>query len=409
MKKTKFLTNVLLIAAMIVGILATPLSAKAAGPTSLIHFIDCGSGNATLLESVDSKGNKVFGLIDGGEQAEFSKKVNPYLTSKLGGNKLKFIVFSHLHTDHAGAIVSIIDTYADKNTTLYFKDVSGSLLKYKGNTGDAEAQRFIDRYQEIRSAATEMGMPVTKIMAATALPSGVKNNNISSTVTPNMLKTKLKPYKKDSSGYTFTGSYLNNITLGEFTLTFFNGQNWNDSFIKKWNENVNSITTYIRCNTSAGKTYSTYLGSDLGGKTINSYMLEISLKAVEALNKEITLLQIPHHAYAGTLNKSIAQKLNFKYAVATTSYDTIFRNPKFTTAEKKGTIESLFESSKFNTSGCLYFTGGSNYGGSPQYALNLVSKITPNNSVQIKLANGNTAFKNGTVVAEMGSTFTMKQ
>lgn len=252
-------------------------------------------------------------------------------------------------------------------------------------------------------------MPVTKIMAATALPSGIKNNNISSTVTPAMLKTKLKPYKKDSSGYQFIGSYLSNIILEEFTNTFFNGQNWNNSFINTWNENVNSITTYIRCNTSIGKTYSTYLGADLGGKSTNSYLQEISLKAIEALNKEITLLQIPHHAYADTLNKSIAQKLNFKYAVATTAYDTILGKQNFTDYEKKRTLECLFESPIFITSGCLYFTGGSNNGASPIYALNQVSKITAKNTIQVKLADGKTVFKNGTVVADMGSTFTMNQ
>lgn len=406
MKKMKLLTSLLLIAAMVVGVWAAPMSVKAASTNSAIHFIDCDSGNATLLESVDSKGNKIYGLIDGGEASSFSK-VNKYLASQLGTKKLSFIAISHLHSDHAGGIVSIINSYADQNTTLYFKDVSKSLDAYSS----ADTKSFLTRYKEIRSAATAMKMPVTKIMETTALPSGLKSNNISSLVTPAMLKTKLKPYKKVASGYSFAGSYLNNVTLGEFTITFFNGQNWNDQgFIKsKWNENVNSVTTLLRCSTSAGKVYTSYLSSDLGAKTSNSYAQAISLKAIEAFNKEISIYQVPHHGYYDSISSSIAKKLNYKYAVCTTSYDTILGKDKYTLAENITTLQRLFDSPKFSSSGFLYFTGGSNYGGSPKFALNIVNKITAKNTSQIKLANGSTAFKNDTVVAEMGSALTIKQ
>lgn len=412
MNKMKVLTRFLLIVVMAIGIWSSPLSTKAANTTSAIHFIDCNSGNATLLESVDSKGNKIFGLIDGGEATSFSK-VSQYLSSQLGTSKLKFIAVSHLDSDHAGGIPAIINAYADQNTVLYFKDVSDSLQAYKNSSTGTEltnATNRLQRYKDIRQAASAKKMPVTKIMETTKLPTGVKNNNISSTVTPDMLKTKLKPYSIVNENYTFSGNYLNNITLGEFTITFFNGQNWNESFLKgHWNENVNSVTTLIRCSTSAGNVYTSYLGADLGATSTYSYAQEISLKAIEAFNKEITLYQIPHHGYVDSINKSIAQKLNFKYAVATTAYDTILGKENFTLAENMTTLQRLFESSKFNTSGRLYFIGGSNYGGSPQFNLNTIGKLTPTNTVQIQLSNGKTAFKNGTVVAKMGSSFEINQ
>lgn len=408
MKKMKLLTSLLLISAMIIGVWGTPMSAKAVSTTSAIHFIDCGGGNATLIESVDSKGNKIYGLIDGGEEKTFNK-VKQYLDSQLGTKKLSFIAISHLHIDHAGAIVSIINAYADQNTTLYFKDVSESLNVFD-SSGNADAKSFSNRYKAIRSAARAKKMPVTKIMETTKLPSGITNSNISSKVTPAMLKTKLKPYTMTSGNYKFTGSYLNNITLGEFTITFFNGQNWNDQgFIKnKWNENVNSVTTLLRCKTSAGKVYTAYLGSDLGAKTTNSYAQAISLKAIEAFNKEITLYQIPHHGYVDSINNTIAKKLNFKFAVATTSYDAILGKKNFTLAENITTLQRLFASPNFNSGGYLYFTGGSNLGNTSQFNLNIVNKITPSNTSQVTV-NNKQAFKNGTVVAEMGSSFAMRQ
>ena len=46
-------------------------------------------GNATLVQSVDSKGNPIYGIIDGGKHINFSKDIVPYLTE----NNIKDLIF----------------------------------------------------------------------------------------------------------------------------------------------------------------------------------------------------------------------------------------------------------------------------------------------------------------------------
>ena len=67
-----------------------------------------GAGDCILLENTDSKGNKLFGLIDTGrnlpktdENGNSTTVVKEFLR-RHGVDKLEFLVITHIHGDHAG-------------------------------------------------------------------------------------------------------------------------------------------------------------------------------------------------------------------------------------------------------------------------------------------------------------------
>ena len=89
---------------------AAPSSASAATlpPASeglLVSFLDVGQGDSIFLRSPSGKTM----LVDGGPEGSFPV-VDQYLTS-LGVVGLDVVVASHLHADHIGGLVSVVDAY----------------------------------------------------------------------------------------------------------------------------------------------------------------------------------------------------------------------------------------------------------------------------------------------------------
>lgn len=70
----------------------------------VLHFIDVGQGDCTLLES---KGK--YALIDAGERVQSSKVIS-YLSS-LGVEELDFIISTHPHSDHCGGLADVIRNF----------------------------------------------------------------------------------------------------------------------------------------------------------------------------------------------------------------------------------------------------------------------------------------------------------
>lgn len=81
----------------------------------ILHFIDVGQGDCTLLES-----NGHFALIDAGERIEGDKVIS-YLSS-VGVETLDFIIATHPHSDHCGGLPDVIRYF--KTSTLICPDVS---------------------------------------------------------------------------------------------------------------------------------------------------------------------------------------------------------------------------------------------------------------------------------------------
>ena len=83
-------------------------SAATLPPTSaglLVSFLDVGQGDSIFLRSPSGKTM----LVDGGPEGSFPV-IDQYLTS-LGVVGLDVVVASHLHADHIGGLVSVVDSY----------------------------------------------------------------------------------------------------------------------------------------------------------------------------------------------------------------------------------------------------------------------------------------------------------
>lgn len=84
----------------------TPVPAVTPVPKGLlVTFLDVGQGDCALLESPNGKTM----LIDGGPESAFSK-IDALLTRR-GIVGLDVVVASHLHADHIGGLIQVIDTY----------------------------------------------------------------------------------------------------------------------------------------------------------------------------------------------------------------------------------------------------------------------------------------------------------
>jgi len=71
----------------------------------LVSFLDVGQGDSIFLRSPSGKTM----LVDGGPDGSFSI-IDSYL-SKLGVVGLDVVVASHLHADHIGGLIQVVDTY----------------------------------------------------------------------------------------------------------------------------------------------------------------------------------------------------------------------------------------------------------------------------------------------------------
>lgn len=76
-----------------------------AGDCVLVHFIDVGQGEATLIQS-----GKEGILIDAGER-EYADRVISYIR-RSGVKTLPFVVATHPHTDHIGALPDVLQAFA---------------------------------------------------------------------------------------------------------------------------------------------------------------------------------------------------------------------------------------------------------------------------------------------------------
>ena len=71
----------------------------------LVTFLDVGQGDSTFLRSPSGKTM----LVDGGPSGSFPV-IDGYLTS-LGVVGLDVVLASHVHADHIGGLISVVDTY----------------------------------------------------------------------------------------------------------------------------------------------------------------------------------------------------------------------------------------------------------------------------------------------------------
>ena len=148
----------------------TPENTHAADTTAKIHILTLGSGsNAIVLESVDDNGQKIFGMVDSGEDWDYPDGSDPryplrsgittstgyddevlsYLDS-LGvtSDNLQFYVATHPHSDHIGTGDTIVRLYSPDRVYLLPYDDS-----YIYNTARLWDNLYV--YDQLLTAAEE--------------------------------------------------------------------------------------------------------------------------------------------------------------------------------------------------------------------------------------------------------------
>ena len=94
--------------AMVSPSLPTATATATASPVPkglMVTFLDVGQGDAAFLQSPSGKTM----LIDGGPESAFST-IDQFLTAR-GVVGLDTVIASHLHADHIGGLIQLVDTY----------------------------------------------------------------------------------------------------------------------------------------------------------------------------------------------------------------------------------------------------------------------------------------------------------
>jgi hypothetical protein len=382
------------------GLNATSYATTEAG----VYFIKLtGKGNATVVKTI-SGGTASYGLVDTGTSSDYAMYVAPYLTSVLGSSKLSFIALSHMHTDHMGGASAAISSFANASTILYLKDVADANSSYSGEA------TIGTRSDALVNAAKAKGMPIGKIKPYETFASDVGSMSELTGLPANQFKAKIEMFTKDAQGnYVSTGLY-DAITFGKFTMTWFNGNNWNHESIIEvlsgtWDENLNSAPLLLKCTTSTGTIFRTYLGADLGESSNQNYSYEVGKRVQESVGA-VSVYQVAHHGFYFSLKPgSVAGTINPKHAIVTNSYNDIVNtyyenhditNP--TSADLTDATSTLKETLNSTVLQKMYFLSGKGGGADNR----IIDALAANSYAKLNWTG--TTIKSGNVNVEFGGT-----
>ena len=218
-----------------------------------LYSIDTGfAGNAILLES-----NGKYALIDAG--AYYSKEnCNAHLfkyLKNMGVTHLEFIIATHMHYDH----VSCIGGYNGDSGYLVDNGAGisvGKVIMKKYNAYDSShVDQHITLYNNIINKARSSNIPIDYFS-----------------------ETNRK------------------LTLGDFTINLYNGEERLKNAKGRYSENSNSIVTTLAI-TKNGKTMLTYLAGDI--QNADTKVEEIIAKKIvsDNYNQVFDLYVAAHHGY----------------------------------------------------------------------------------------------------------------
>lgn len=248
--------------------------------TDRIHFLNTGHSDCIILES-----DGHFAMVDAAEDTDYpadkphlnlrgyEKEVVDYLLKHCGGKDgkvtLDFIVGTHAHSDHIGGFDTVI-LHPDINVKkAYLKEYDESGIFFM------ERRRWDNRevYEQMKSALEKREVETV---------------------------SDFDEAKE---------------TLGNFTVTFFNGSPRKRTF--KYGENINSVVTLVEKEGTR-----VLLAGDINYKDGDER--EIAKKV-----GKIDLLKVGHHGYIGSTSFFWIRTLSPDYAVITNSKKRIYPDVSF--------------------------------------------------------------------------------
>lgn len=123
---------------------ATALPSASPVPNGLlVTFLDVGQGDAAFLQSPSGKTM----LIDGGPESAFST-IDRFLQSR-GVIGLDVVIASHLHTDHIGGLIQIVDSYPIGN--------------FYDPPFDAQSETYFDLLDALKESQATVSSPLAGV------------------------------------------------------------------------------------------------------------------------------------------------------------------------------------------------------------------------------------------------------
>lgn len=168
-------------------------SAEAVVPTPtplpsglLVTFLDVGQGDAAFLQSPSGKTM----LIDGGPESAFPT-IDQFLVSR-GVVGLDVVLASHLHADHIGGLIQLVDTYPIGN--FYYPPF------------DAESETYFELLDALKESQATVSSPLAGVDTLIPWDDAVEIRI-------------LAPYQTVYSDYNDT-SYILRVSYGDTTILF---------------------------------------------------------------------------------------------------------------------------------------------------------------------------------------------
>lgn len=152
----------------------------------LITFLDVGQGDAAFLQSPSGKTM----LIDGGPEGAFSA-IDSFLVAR-GIVGLDVVVASHLHADHIGGLIQLVDTYPIGD--FYYPPF------------DAESETYFELLDALKESQATVSSPLAGVDTRISWDDAVEVRILS-------------PYEAVYSDFNDT-SYMLHITYGDTSVLF---------------------------------------------------------------------------------------------------------------------------------------------------------------------------------------------
>ena len=313
-----------------------------------------GNGDCILLENYDSKGNKIYGLIDTGrkiiknEDDVNSPTVVQDFLKEHGVEKLEFLAITHSHGDHNGDAITVLDNF--EVDTIYMKefDKKWSLSGTQGT------------YEDIIEKAVAKNI---KVIGVSYL--SLKSENISPSRSEDFINNTQNSKEELFESFYYNNDEDNNIKFkfGSATIQILNWEMFDETgnqYITGkttdttkeivTNENNNSIGLLL---TQGNK--KAFFAGDINNLDKNEEKGQIGDedRLKESIG-DIDLLKLGHHGYQDSNTEDYMNVLKPEYAVITNDIGKAYTNTinwletnnvkyMYTTEDEKEVVVALTE------------------------------------------------------------------